>query len=350
MASESDFRIVPPIPMADAILTSSSVPETTVPVWSSGSTYALGDQRGVAGANNSQDVYQSLQGSNVNHAPASSPTWWTYLGTVYGTYSGGATYAQGDIVTVITTDSHLLYESLVVGNVGNAVTDTTKWLVVGNTNRWLAFDKTVQTQTVAPGSITMTVTPGQLVNTVILLNVSGASATLSQTISGYSKTKRLLTHPVKNWYDWYYEPLRQLKDVVFDDVPPYKAGVLTATVDNNADQAGIGCFFIGKARFIGRTQWDFTGGILSYSTSKEELGVITMNKRANAKKLNFEVQIPQGYEDEAYRLLTDYTDVEIALVATSAYGMGLAYGFLGQWDVPVSNSGRTAPIEFRALT
>lgn len=350
MGSESDFRIVPPVTVVDALLTSSTVPETTVTVWSAGSTYAAGDIRGVAGAHNSQAVYESLAGSNTNHAPASSPTWWKLLGTVYGMYAADATYVQGDIVTVLATDSHLLYESQVGSNTGNAVTDTTKWLEVGYTNRWLMFDKTVQTQTVAPRQITQVITPGVLVNTVMLLNVTGASATVAQTISGYSKTKRLLTHPVSNWYDFFYEPLRQLKDVVFDDVPPYKAGVLTITVDNNDEDAGLGCLFIAKSRFIGTTQWDFTGGILSYSTSKETMGVIRMNKRANAKRLNFAVQIPQGYEDEAYRLLTDYTDVEIGIIGTSAYGMGLAYGFLGQWEVPVSNSGKTAPIEFRALT
>lgn len=349
MGSESDFRIYPPVTMVDAILTSSSVPETTVTVWDSGTTYALGDQRGVAGANNSQDVYESLQNANTNHSPASSPTWWKKLGTVYGTYSGGATYALDDIVTVIVADSHLLYESQAAGNTGNPVSDTTKWLPLGYTNRWMAFDRTVQTQTVAPRQITMTITPGQLVNLLTLLNVTGASASVSQSISGYSQTKRLLTHPVKNWYDWYYERLRQLKDVAFE-IPPYKLGVLTVTVDNNDEDAAIGCLFMGKGQFIGQTQWEFDGGILSYSTAKETAGVITMNKRANAKKLNFPVQVPQGYEDEAYRILTDATDVEVVLVATTAYGMGLAYGFLGQWNVPVSNSGKAASIEFRALT
>jgi len=350
MGSESDFRIVRPLTMTDAVLTSSTVPETTVTAWNSGSTYAAGDIRGVAGGNNSQDVYESLQGSNTNHAPGNSPTWWKKLGTVYGTYAGGTTYALDDIVTVIGPDSHLLYRSLASGNIGNAVTDVTKWLEIGNTNRWLMFDKTVQTQTVVPRQIVQTITPGQLVNTVTLLNVSGASATVAQSISGYSKTKRLLRHDVMNWYDWYYEELTQVTDVTFDDVPPYKDGVLTVTVDNNDSDAALGCLFIGKSRTIGTTLWDFDGGILSYSTAKETLGVITMNKRANAKKLNFSVYIQPGYESEAYRLLTQYTDVEIVIIPTADYAMGLAYGFLGQWNVPVSNSGKTASIEFRALT
>jgi hypothetical protein len=348
MGSESDFRIVRPLVMADALLTASSVPEVTVTAWSSGSTYAQGDQRGVAGTHNSQDVYESLQGSNTNHSPAASPTWWKKLGTVYGTYSSGTTYALGDIVTDVAT--HTLYESLAAGNIGNALTDTTKWLDNGKTNRWLMFDKTVQTQTVAPRQIVQTVTPGALVNTVTLLNVSGASATVAQSISGYSKTKRLLRHDVTNWYDWWYEDLTQVTDVTFDDVPPYKDGVLTITVDNNSSDAALGCLFIGKSRTIGTTLWEFDGGILSYSTSKETLGVITMNKRANAKKLNFQVYIQPGYESEAYRLLTEVTDVEIVIIPSSAYAMGLAYGFLGQWNIPVSNSAKPASIEFRALT
>ncbi|MBV6321895.1 hypothetical protein [Duganella violaceipulchra] len=350
MPVESDFRIIRPLSMTDALLSSSTVPEIKEVEWSSGSTYGLGDVRGVSGANNSQQVYQSLAAANTNHAPASSPAWWKPMGLVYGTYSSGATYALGDIVTVITANSHLLYQSVIAANVGNPVSDVTKWTVVGATNRWLMFDKSVQSQTVAPRSITQVITPGALVNTITLLNITGASATVSQAVSGYSKTKRLLSHDVLNWYDWYYEDLTQLTDVVFDDVPPYPDSALTITVDNGTVDAGLGCCFIGKSRTIGSTQWELTGGVLSYSTSKEELGVITMVKRANAKRLNFEVRINLGFEDEAYRLLTQYTDVEIVIIATSSYAMGLAYGFLGQWSVPISNSGKTAPIEFRALT
>jgi hypothetical protein len=45
------------------------------PGWGSGTTYTTGER-----VNVNQRTYQSLQNSNVNHAPQTSPTWWTDLG------------------------------------------------------------------------------------------------------------------------------------------------------------------------------------------------------------------------------------------------------------------------------
>ena len=342
-----DFQICAPAYITDATLTSSSVPETTVTVWNNATTYGLGDVRGVAGANNSQTVCESLQAANLDHDPATSPTWWKPLGVVYGAYSGDATYAAGDIVT----DSHLLYTSAVSDNTDNPLTDTTKWVKQGSTNRWRMFDKTVQTQTVAPRRVSVTITPGQIVGLVALLNVSGSSATVSQTLSGYSKTKQLTRHDVLNWFDWYYEPLSQVTDVVFDDIPPYVAGVLTVTVDNGSIDAGVGCCFVGRTRTIGSTLWGFEGGVLSYSTiSTSAQGVISMVKRDNAKRLNFEVKIPSGFEDEAFRILRSVQDTEVIVIGSNAFAMAIDYCFIEKWSVPVSNSGKKAAIQTRGLT
>lgn len=346
-----DFRLIRPVTVTDSTLTSCTVPETTVTAYNAGTTYANGDTAGVAGTANSQVVYQSLQNANTGHTPASSPTWWQETGTVYGTYAGGTTYALDDIVTVIATDSHKLYQSLTAGNVGNAVTDTTKWLDLGNTNRWKQFDTAVNSQTTAPEQVSAVFTLGTLVNTVVLLNVSGTSATVSQSVSGYSSTKSLVTHDVLNWYDWYYEDLVIVGDVVFDDVPPYPASALTVTVANAGADASIGCCFIGKSRTIGSTAWEFTGGALSYSTTTTDtFGNTTMVTRANAKRLNFEIKIAAGFESEAYRLLRLYMDTEMVFIGSSDYSMSIAYGYLGQWEIPVSDSGKLAHVEVRGLT
>jgi hypothetical protein len=198
--------------------------------------------------------------------------------------------------------------------------------------------------------MSLTLTPGELVNTVTLLNVAGSSVTVSQSISGYSRTKSLVKHDVLNWYDWFYEEPIRAGDVVFDDIPPYQAASLTINVSNPGDNAAIGCCFIGKARTIGQTQWGLTGGVISYSTTNTDtFGNVTMVRRANARRMNCEVMISPGFESEAYRLLSTYTDVEMVFIAATDYTMTYTYGFLGQWEIPISNSGKTAPIEIRGL-
>jgi hypothetical protein len=212
------------------------------------------------------------------------------------------------------------------------------------------FDKVVNSQTTAQDSITVVINPGDLVNTVGLLNVIGAQVTVSQTDSGYSRTKSLVRHDVLSWYDWFYEePIRE-GDVVFDGIPPYINSSLTITVESPGAPVAIGCCILGKSRTIGKTAWDLTGGVLSYSSSStDQFGNVTMVKRDNAKTLNFEVYIPAGFESEAYRLLRLYTDVEMLCIGAEDYTMTYSYGFLGQWTVPVTNSGKTAHIEWKGL-
>ncbi|QJE03039.1 hypothetical protein HH212_26140 [Massilia forsythiae] len=263
-------------------------------------------------------------------------------------YSGSATYGKG--ATVYDPATFKTYQSLIANNTGRAVTDDTAWTPLGATNRWLMFDKAVNSQTSAPEAVTVVIRPGELVNTVGLLNVSGARATLSQADSGYSQTKNLQRHDVLTWYDWFYEePIRE-GDVIFDGIPPYIGSNLTITVESAGGTAGIGCCILGKSRTIGQTAWDFTGGVLSYSSpSTDTFGNVTMVRRDNAKTLNFEIYIQAGFESEVYRLLRQYTDVEMMIIGAEDYSMTYSYGFLAQWSVPVTNSGKTAHIEWKGL-
>ena len=48
----------------------------------------------------------------------------------YGVYSAATTYALNAYV-IVTTGVHKIYQSLVASNLGNAVTDITKWLDSG---------------------------------------------------------------------------------------------------------------------------------------------------------------------------------------------------------------------------
>jgi hypothetical protein len=344
--SSADFRLIRPVAITDATLTSSSVPEVMVTVYDPSATYAAGDIRGVT-TGTSQIVYQSRQAGNLGNTPATSPLWWKVLGTVYVAYPTGAPYAANDIVTDLV--NHLLYQSIAGAN-SAVLTDKTKWVPLGATTRWKMFDKVVNSQTTAPDTITATVAPGELVNTLTFINADAASITVSQSISGYTRTKSLVSHDVLNWYDWYYEPPIRAGDVVFDDIPPYATAALTITANNIGDVAGLGGCFFGKSRTIGQTQWGLTAGNLSYSTSNTDaFGNVTMVKRPGAKKLNFDVHIADGFESEAFRLLTLYTDVEVVVIGAADYSMTIAYGYLGAWSVPISDSGKTAPIEFKSL-
>lgn len=363
--ADYDFSIIRPIEITDAILTSTNVPETVQTAYSAGTTYGSGTLVGEFAAVDGQPqaIYQSLQAGNLGNTPASSPTWWRFLANVYPVYSGAVTYALGDIVSSISTNVHLLYESLVAGNIGNALTDATKWIHVGSpkvttglpynsTNRWKMFDQSYQSQTVNGGSIVLTLTPGTIVNAAAFLNLQGVSITLSQSISGYSETVSLNSHPVDNWYDWYYEELIQEDKVLFTDIPPSAASVLTVTITGSTGgDAACGVAVIGQMKQLGTTQWGMSSSIDDYSRVVEnDYGDIELRRGAYSERLVLDVHVAAGSENEVIRQMKDHRAEPLICIGSTAYTHSIVYGYFKSWQVPTESTGGIMPIEIKGLT
>lgn len=134
----STLRLLQPIAVTDALLTSSNVAETDYPEWAAGSTYALGAR-------------------------------------------------------VIKAAVHRVYESVTAANVGNDPAASANWIDIGPTNRWAMFDQALGTATTAPGTITVTIDPGETVDGVALLDVE--AATVRVEAAGYDRTQAVASQP-----------------------------------------------------------------------------------------------------------------------------------------------------------
>lgn len=347
--STADFTLIRPITVTAAMLTSSTIPEAVAATWSGATTYADGDRAGAAPVNGSaQLVYESLQNSNLNHALADDGVWWRLVGSVYPAYSGAVTYALNDIVSDLT--NHLLYKSLAGGNIGNALTDAAKWLDIGPTNRWEMFDARYQTQSTNEDEITIVLTPGQAVTSLPILNVDGTSATLTQSTTGHTETINLVSHDVPDWFEYFFETPITTGDAVFLNIPPAPSETLTLTITNTGSTAKLGVVIIGTSRTIGLTQWEATRTINDYSRAVEDAdGNVELTVGNYSKRLRLDVRIEPGLESEATRLLELYRATPMVFVGSTEYSMSIIYGFLGAWDVPISQTGRPAAIELKGL-
>lgn len=130
--SQSSLKMLAPMVVADATLTSSSIPENDHPEWSAETTYPQG-YRVIKAA--THRVYESAASSNIGHDPAAA---------------------------------------------------TGHWFEVGPTNRWAMFDQALGTSTTGAGSIAVTVDATD-VQGVALLDVSGTSVRVQA--AGYDTTK-----------------------------------------------------------------------------------------------------------------------------------------------------------------
>lgn len=291
MSGENPLVIVSPLTITDAMLTSTNVAETDYAAWSSGSTYALAARVIVTATHK---VYESLQASNTNHDPLTSPLW---------------------------------------------------WIEVSPTNRWKSLDTSVSTQTAQATSITYTLTPGQAVNTIALLNITGGtSVTISMTsaLAGgatvYSKTVDLSSLPIApDWWVWFYGVKTAPTQVILNDLPSYTDGVISVNLSGTTSLA-LGVLMIGRQRSFGvGIQYGARVGIQDYSRKeKNDFGDTVLVQRAFAKRANFDMQIAKAEVDLFQNFLAEIRATPCLWIGSTAYESTTIFGFYKNFDILIS--------------
>ena len=294
------MRVVPPLKITDALLTSSGVVEPAAPAaYNPATAYAAGDIVAVAA---DFTIYESLEDANTGHTPKSSPTWWRILGPTETAYNAATAYALGD--TVYSADTHRCYESLQAGNTGNPLpvppeTQTAWWIDVGPTNKWAMFDLLRNTQTVCASPLTVTVTPGQRIDSVALLGLAATSVTVELTNGGattyYTRTEDLNAREIADWYDYFFEPFGWRPSVVLFDLPPFSDGVLNVTIANSIGNAKCGALVVGSYQYIGAAQYNGESDALNFSTvDRDAYGTATLVRRRSIPKATISTIVNKG--------------------------------------------------------
>lgn len=280
--------VVPPIEINDLNLTSSTVGEPNAPADYSGATTYVEGQMATDPA--SKLVYQSLQGGNLNHAPASSPLWWEVIGYKEVAWASGTTYAAStDAAPVFVLYNHRIYESLQGTNLGNnPYASPAFWQDIGPSLQYAMFDTLRSTASVGASPLQAVITPGTRVDTVAVIGVDADSVRVQMTSAGvtvYDQTATMTSREVSNWYDYYFKPFNIVTAYLFQNLPPYTNGVITVTATKATGNAAIGAVCMGLAVDLGITQNNPENDAINYSTiSRDDFGnAILVQKRAVPK-------------------------------------------------------------------
>ena len=253
------MRVIPPLTITAAMLTSSTAPEpgSGEAEWSSGTTYGLGDTVILAATHRK---YESVAVSNLNNPPASD------AGTKW--IDAGPTNRWACL--------DLLRDTATVD--------------AGPTNRWACLDLLRDTATVFPASPgTVVITPGQRIDSLALVGLVADSVTVTVTVSAvvkYTHTEDLSTREVLNWYDYFYAPFSSKAAVALFDLPPYTNGVITVTVTRATGSPKLGGIVMGLSAYLGRTLHDAESVALNFSSVDRDFAgnVATMIQRRTVPK------------------------------------------------------------------
>lgn len=282
------MRVIPPLYIVDGILTGTTIVEAYPTVaWSSATTYALNDVVYIAGPALLRTAYRSLQATNLNHNPTTSPTWWVNVGAMYPEYAGGTTYALADRVMVSST--HLIYESLVASNLGNAVSDVTKWLLIGPTNRWAMFDTLRSTKSEMGSPLQVIIQPNQGIDSIAFLGIVANSAIIEITSSSvvvYSATITFNNKTAADWQDYFFNQFPFGQSAVLLNIPSYSNMIINIIFTKTYGLVKVGNIIIGRNYFIGDTQFGAESDVLNFSTVTRNFAgdVVKFTQRRNVPK------------------------------------------------------------------
>ena len=283
------LRVIRNIALTDAMLAGTSVPENDHAAWSSGTTYAAGDRVILTSTHR---IYQSLQASNTNNAPASSPLW---------------------------------------------------WVEVSPTNRWKMFDLSTSTQTQIDTSDYYEIAPGQAINSVALLNISGVLTVrvrLTDPSFGvvYDQTADLtVLPPESSWYSWFFDERRRETLFLANDLPSYPNATLRIDL-TSAATALIGVCLFGSSRSIGTgVQQGVRLGLQDYSRKeRNEWGDTVLVQRAYAARASLQPLVLNQELDNTFRLLTELRATPCLWIGSDAYGSLAIFGFYNNFEISIA--------------
>lgn len=276
----------------------------------------------------------------------------------FAQWASGTTYADGDKVIVVST--HRIYESVVNGNVGNDPTtdDGTNWLNIGATNRWRSFDKSVTDQTTNTTSVEYELDPQSLTNSIAFFNLSAKDiqVTMTDPTDGvvYDETISLVDNgAVENWWGYFFEPIIRKTELVLFDLPSYIQATLDVSVNaETGDPAKVGQIVFGNAKTLGLTTYGTSIGIQDYSTKDTDaFGNVIITERRFAQLVDYDVKMATSTVRDVQKTLASYRATPLVYSGTDdgTYG-DLVYGYYRSFGINISGPSLSdATIEVEGL-
>ena len=371
------MKIIRPITITEAMLTSSNVAENDYTEFAMATVYGDGDYCMVATGLEiltldvapvdewvAGDILTGQTSSKTCVAVQKITSLTYYVRERSGTFTLGEVIgvtgtankladqgAAHPTITAATDKVHKVYESLSAGNVGNyppldVLETTPKWLEVSATNRWKAFDNKVGTQTSQATSITYKITPGEVFDSIAFLNLDAVTVqiVLTDPVEGevYNETSDLISTVITgssgiyDWYSYFFSSQFRLTDSVKFDIPPYLNAVLDITITYTGGTAKVGGIILGVQSTLGTTQYSPSIGIHDYSIKEQDtFGVWSITERAFSKKMTCDVLIESVSIANVQNILALYRATPLVWVGDEDLSYLIVYGFYKDFSIVI---------------
>lgn len=354
------MKVIPPIDITPARLTSSNISEpTSTTAWSSGTNYVGGNRVLRSTTNN---IYRCIKDTtaqtntilpevSVNQA---DPNWVSEGPPVW---SSGTNYTPGQ--QVVRTSTNRVYQCLINTTPVNTTApenlltgSTIYWFDAGPSNKYAMFDLLRNSSSKAVGAgnnITVVIQPGVRVDSIAFVGLKrvetvrvtvAANSTATPTYDSGQIT--LGGRETLTWYQYFFTTPEFRSSTVLFDLPPLLNAYITITLlGSNIECGGIA---LGKYEEIGTVQRGATNDVINFSkVDRDVFGNATLVQRRNVPKTNQTLLLPAIALDRVRKLrdtLNGTTAVWVGLddIPGQYYFESLLIvGFYKQFSISIDN-------------
>ena len=249
-----------------------------------------------------------------------------------------------------TTDEYCIFQNRVYVSLINSLQatpsyDDTAWFDYGYVNSLRMFDGAISTPTTATGSINLTLDN----DNITAIGFFGVTAQEIQvvltvgTVEVYNETIELRSTEVGDWYEYFFNPINQVRDTVFENIPAYSSGDFAITISGASvsDAVEAGLMVPGYSYDVGNTKRGVKPGFVNYSTTEvDAFGRISITPRGSAKTLDCECFLDSRAQASAVIDLYNRTkDLNCLWIGSrDADTWSLIYGICKRFDATIEDN------------
>jgi len=230
-------------------------------------------------------------------------------------WNAATNYSIGDYV--VRTTTHRVYKNLIAGVDATAPESApTRWLDYGPTNKYAMFDFDQNSATVGASPLVVVITPGVRIGGIGIFGAVADSVQVVGTVLGvpfYAKTTNLLARNSTAWSEYFFGVFRYRSVAAFLDIPQYSNAVFTVTFTRASGNAECGALVIGVPVEVGNTQYGAENDIINFSTyDRDTFGNATLVKRKVVPRTTKTVWMDAYGVDKARKLREDLASAPAA--------------------------------------
>lgn len=261
-------------------------------------------------------------------------------------WASGTAYAVG---VTVRRPNHRRYYALQASTGKTPETNTSGttpiWQDVGPTKRWATFDQKYSTVAANADVVQYLVRPGTVATAVAVLGLDANDVRVSMVDAStgtvvYQSAKNLRIKNCRSWTDYFFKPIVRRSDEVFDDLPPFKSGVILVTVTKKGSGAQVADLVFGRKEYIGEMQWKPEIRTLRRSIITDDgFGGVTFTKRRSSKLITADVSVDTDLADDVVRLLDSYTATPCVIIGDARWTSLIILGFVQDFRLVLEYDG-----------